>query len=127
MIATEPVSWITSFVAGLSAGVLALFGVSYLSFVWAFFGALVMALISPPSTNKGAVLVSVFCGTMSGAVLSNLVMALGVAVMFKDATPAAMNFVLMGLAFLIGAGFKQIIEALLKRVIDRIANAGGPA
>lgn len=123
-------SFIGAVAAGLSAGALSLFGVSYFGILWALFGALVGVMFSPPQDRK-QVLAAVIGGTLMGAVLGDLGMAL-LLVMVGDtsvlkALPDVTKGLHLGVSFIIGAGAKLFLGAMLSAIVNRITKAGGQA
>ena len=120
MISEPAQSTIATFSAGLSAGVIAVLGVTYLSLLWGLFGALVGLMIVGPQ-GKGNAILSVIVGMLTGAVLAE-----GITTAISPAfTPRGIQSVEVALAFVIGCGSKQIMSAVIFKLIERIKSYGG--
>jgi hypothetical protein len=123
---TEPAqSTVATFASGLSAGALALFGVTYLGLLWALIGAVVSLMFTPPQ-SRGLALVAVVGGMFTGAVLGDIAV-LAVVLAFPSAPLALTSKIHLGFAFIIGAGAKRILGALIEMLVKRIGKAGGEA
>lgn len=118
---TEPAGiTISTFAAGLSAGSLALFGVTYHGLLWALLGAIVSLMFAPPQSRKQA-LAAVIGGMLGGAVLSDLAQLL-----LPSATDERVKSgVHLALAFGIGYGAKALMAAALESALKRIRALGG--
>lgn len=110
---------ISTFAAGMSAGALALFGVTFHGLLWALLGAIVSLMFTPPQSRKAAI-AAVLGGMLSGAVLSDTIVAL-LSFALDEKLRAGIH---LGLAFLIGGGAKQVLSALLTMILSRIEGAG---
>lgn len=108
-----------SVIAGMSATVLALTGVTFHGLLWALAGAVVALMFARPEpdtvTTRAKVLASIFASMLVGAVMADLIAAiLENAELIKPATAHAMH---LGLAFVIGAGAKRILNAAIDKVV----------
>ena len=122
MVTLPAQSTVATFASGLSAGALALFGVSYLGLLWALIGAVVSLMFTPPQ-SRGLALAAVVGGMFTGAALGDLVMVL-IDGSMSVAVAAKLH---IGMAFMIGAGAKRILGALIETLVKRIGKAGGEA
>lgn len=120
MVSEPAQSTISTFAAGLSAGALALFGVTYLGMLWALIGALT-ALMFAEQQNRGKALASVVGGMFVGAVMSDLLMYM----IDAQATSKLASATHLGIAFIGGAGSKRILSAAIDAVVNRIRLFGG--
>ena len=122
-ITTTASATISDFAAGLAAGSLALFGVTYHGLLWALFGALVSLLFTSPQTRPAAS-AAVIGGMLSGAVLSDLVLLLLVTTL--PSLPASIaTSIHLAMAFVVGAGAKPILTALVSTIIRKLKKYGG--
>lgn len=93
----------------LSAATMALLGVEYVALLWGFFGALFSLRLTPPETRVAAA-VTILLSTLAGAALAGVIAAkIGGG---KNEQIAA--------AFIVGAGAKLIVSALLEGVANRL-------
>lgn len=123
MITSEPAqSTVATFASGLSAGALALFGVSYLGLLWALIGAVVSLMFTPPQSRSLA-LTAVVGGMFTGAALGDLVMVI-IDGSMSTAITAKLH---IGVAFVIGAGAKRILGEAIEFVVTRMRKARGEA
>jgi hypothetical protein len=111
-------STVSTFAAGLSAGAIALLGVTYYGLLWALIGAVVSLLFAPRQT-RGQALAAVIGGMFGGAVISDLV------VYVIDGSGKMPQAVHLAVAFVSGAGLKQILSAAIDALVGRIRSFGG--
>lgn len=109
-------------VAGFSAAVLTITGVTFHGLLWGGIGALVMLMITPPS-DRGRALLAVACGAVTGAVLSDLL--IGLLLGMTSVSEKNAESMHLGAAFLIGGGFKRIFSAGIDMLVARMAAKGG--
>jgi hypothetical protein len=104
-------------IAGFSATILSITGVTFHGLLWGMLGALVALLITPPQ-DRGKAVVAVFCGALCGAVLSDLGLSLAVGLTgLSEKTAESMH---LGAAFLIGGGAKQIFAAGINLLVSKM-------
>lgn len=104
-------------VAGFSATVLTITGVTFHGLLWGALGALVMLMMTAPQ-ERGKALLAVFCGALCGAVLAD--MALAALTSFAPLPDKTAESLHLGAAFIIGGGSKQIFSALIARFVTKI-------
>jgi hypothetical protein len=111
---TEPTS-LAAWVAGLSAAILALFGVDY----YALFGALLGVLFTVSSlkaTTRLQLLATVALTTLVAAVLGQ-----GIAAAADIKTRA----IVIAISLVVGAGGQVIVQACIAALVAKIQKAGG--
>lgn len=114
IVASAPLSgWADSYVSYASATLLALLGLNYYAFIWAFVGACV-ALGKTEKLSKGRAILYVMLSTAVGALL-------GTVAAERFEIKAASIIAIM--ALLGGMGWQGITAALLQSFRDRIVGA----
>ncbi len=108
-------------VAGISATIFTITGVTFHGLLWGMLGAIVMLMMTPPQ-ERGRAIFAVFCGAVCGAVLSD--MLLGVATAFAGVPDKTAESMHLGSAFIIGGGFKQIFSAMIAWAVARAQPKG---
>lgn len=109
-------------IAGVSAMVLAVTGVTFHGLLWALAGAVVALMFARPEPDtartRAKVLATIFAATLTGAVMADLIAALleGGGLL----PPTAANAAHLGLAFIIGAGAKRILNAAIDKLVGTL-------